>query len=68
MTSGTFKLEKLLLENARSGIPAEGTDKPAMISIAQSNHRAVPYNAPTEVLLRIYISQVGATGLETQEH
>ena len=34
--------------------------------VAQSNHRAGPYNAPSEVFAKNpYISQVGATGLET---
>ena len=48
-------------------LPAEGTDVPAIrFRVAQSNHREIPYNAPTEVFAKNpYISQVGATGLET---
>ena len=49
------------------GLPAEGTDVPAIkFRVAQANHRENPYNAPTEVFAKNpYISQVGATGLET---
>ena len=46
--------------------PAEGTDIPAIkFRVAQSNHREIPYNAPTSFAKNPYISQVGATGLET---
>ncbi len=68
MTSGTFQVgETVIGKMPGSGIPAEGTDKPAIkFRVAQSNHRAGPYNAPTEVFAKNpYISQVGATGLET---
>ena len=68
MTSGTFQVgETVIGKMPGSGIPAEGTDFSAIrFRVAQSNHRAGPYNAPTEVFAKNpYISQVGATGLET---
>ena len=68
MTSGTFQVgETVIGTMPGSGIPAEGTDVPALrFRVAQANHRAGPYNAPTEVFAKNpYISQVGATGLET---
>ena len=68
MQSGTFQVgETVIGKLPGSGIPAEGTDVPAIrFRVAQANHRAGPYNAPTEVFLKNpYISQVGATGLET---
>ena len=68
MESGTFKVgETVIGSMPGSGVPAEGTDVPAIrFRVAQANHRAGPYNAPTEVFTKNpYISQVGATGLET---
>ena len=68
MTNGTFQVgETVVGTMPGSGIPAEGTDVPAIrFRVAQANHRAGPYNAPTEVFTKNpYISQVGATGLET---
>ena len=68
MQSGTFQVgETVVGRMPGSGIPAEGTDTPAIkFRVAQANHRAGPYNAPTEVFAKNpYISQVGATGLET---
>ena len=68
MTSGTFQVgETVVGKMPGSGIPAEGTDVAAIkFRVAQANHRAGPYNAPTEVFAKNpYISQVGATGLET---
>jgi len=68
MQSGTFQVgETVIGKMPESGVVAEGTDVPAIrFRVAQSNHRAGPYNAPTEVYAKNpYISQVGATGLET---
>jgi len=68
MQSGTFQVgETVIGKMPGSGLPAEGTDVPAIrFRVAQSNHRAGPYNAPSEVFAKNpYISQVGATGLET---
>jgi len=68
MQSGTFQVgETVIGKLPGSGIPAEGTDVAAIrFRVAQANHRAGPYNAPSEVFLKNpYISQVGATGLET---
>ena len=68
MTSGTFQVGETVVGNMPgSGLPAEGTDVAAIrFRVAQANHRSGPYNAPTEVFLKNpYISQVGATGLET---
>ncbi len=68
MQSGTFQVgETVIGTMPGSGIPADGTDIPAIkFRVAQSNHRAGPYNAPTAVYAKNpYISQVGATGLET---
>ena len=68
MQTGTFQVgETVIGTMPGSGIPAEGTDKPALkFRVAQANHRAGPYNAPSEVFAKNpYISQVGATGLET---
>ena len=68
MQSGTFQVgETVIGKMPGSGLVAEGTDVPAIrFRVAQSNHRAGPYNAPTEVFQKNpYISQVGATGLET---
>ena len=68
MQSGTFQVgETVIGKMPGSGVVAEGTDVPAIrFRVAQSNHRAGPYNAPTEVFQKNpYISQVGATGLET---
>ena len=68
MRSGTFQVgETVVGKMPGSGLPAEGTDVPAIrFRVAQSNHRAGPYNAPSEVFAKNpYISQVGATGLET---
>ena len=68
MTSGTFQVgETVVGSMPGSGLPAEGTDVAAIrFRVAQANHRSGPYNAPTEVFLKNpYISQVGATGLET---
>ena len=68
MTSGTFQVgETVIGRMPGSGLPAEGTTVPAIkFRVAQANHRAGPYNAPTEVFAKNpYISQVGATGLET---
>ena len=68
MQSGTFQVG----ETVRGAIPgigvqAEGTDKPFIkFRVAQANHREGPFNAPTAVFKKNpYISQVGATGLET---
>jgi len=68
MQSGTFQVgETVVGKLPGAGLPEEGTDNPAIkFRVAQSNHRAGPYNAPTEVFAKNpYISQVGATGLET---
>ena len=68
MQSGTFQVgETVVGTMPGSGQPAEGTNVPAIrFRVAQANHRSGPYNAPTEVFLKNpYISQVGATGLET---
>ena len=68
MQSGTFQVgETVIGTMPGAGIPADGTDIPAIkFRVAQANHRAGPYNAPTEVFAKNpYISQVGATGLET---
>jgi len=68
MQTGTFQVgETVIGKLPASGNPAEGTDIPAIrFRAAQANHRAGPYNAPTEVFNKNpYISQVGATGLET---
>ena len=68
MTNGTFQVgETVVGTMPGSGIPAEGTDVPAIrFRVAQANHRSGPYNAPTEVFAKNpYVSQVGATGLET---
>ena len=68
MTSGTFQVgETVVGSMPGSGIPAEGTDVAAIrFRVAQANHRDGPYNAPTAVFAKNpYISQVGATGLET---
>ncbi len=68
MTNGTFQVgETVVGTMPGSGIPAEGTDVPAIrFRVAQANHRSGPYNAPTEVFAKNpYISQVGETGLET---
>ena len=68
MTSGTFQVgETVVGRMPGSGIPAEGTDVPAIrFRVAQANHRSGPYNAPTEVFAKNpYVSQVNETGLET---
>ena len=68
MTNGTFQVgETVVGTMPGSGIPAEGTDVPAIrFRVAQANHRSGPYNAPTEVFAKNpYVSQVAATGLET---
>ena len=68
MESGTFKVgETVIGSMPGAGVPSEGTDKPAIrFRVAQANHRAGPYNSPTEVFTKNpYISQVGETGLET---
>ena len=68
MESGTFQVgETIIGKLPTSGDPAEGTDVPAIrFRVAQSNHRTGPYNAPTEVFAKNpYVSQVGASGLET---
>ncbi len=68
MTSGTFQVgETVVGKMPGAGLPEEGTDSSAIrFRVAQSNHRVGPYNAPTEVFAKNpYISQVGATGLET---
>ena len=68
MQSGTFQVgEKVIGKMPGQGIPADGTNIPAIIfRVAQANHRAGPYNAPSEVFSKNpYISQVGASGLET---
>ena len=68
MQSGTFQVgETVVGTMPGSGLPAEGTDIPAIrFRVAQTNHKTGPYNAPTEVFSRNpYISQVGETGLET---
>ena len=68
MQSGTFQVgETVIGKMPGSGLVAEGTDVPAIrFRVAQANHRAGPYNSPTEVFTKNpYISQVGETGLET---
>ena len=68
MQSGTFQVgETVVGTMPTQGLPAEGTDIPAIkFRVAQANHRAGPYNAPSEVFAKNpYISQVGASGLET---
>ena len=68
MQSGTFQVgETVIGTMPGSGIPADGTDKPAIkFRVAQANHRTGPYNAPSEVFAKNpYVSQVGASGLET---
>ena len=68
MQSGTFQVgETVTATMPQVGIQPEGTDKPFIkFRVAQANHKLGPYNAPTEVYSRNpYISQVGATGLET---
>ena len=68
MQSGTFQVgETITATMPQIGIQPEGTDKPFIkFRVAQANHRLGPYNAPTDVYSRNpYISQVGATGLET---
>ena len=68
MTSGTFQVgETVVGKMPGAGLPEEGTDVAAIrFRVAQANHRSGPYNAPTEVFAKNpYISQVGATGLET---
>ena len=68
MTSGTFQVgETVVGRMPGKGLPAEGTDVHAIkFRVAQANHRSGPYNAPTEVFAKNpYISQVGATGLDT---
>ncbi len=68
MTSGTFQVgETVVGKMPNAGLPEEGTDVAAIrFRVAQANHRSGPYNAPTEVFAKNpYISQVGATGLET---
>ena len=68
MTSGTFQVGETVIGKCLDLVYLQtGTDKPAIkFRVAQSNHRAGPYNAPTEVFAKNpYISQVGATGLET---
>ena len=68
MSSGTFLVgETVVGVMPGQGIPSDGTDIPAIkFRVAQANHRTGPYNAPTEVFAKNpYISQVGATGLET---
>ena len=51
MKSGTFQVgETVVGTMPTQGLPAEGTDIPAIrFRVAQANHRAGPYNAPTEV-------------------
>ncbi len=68
MTSGTFRVgETVTGTMIGSGVQPEGTDVPFIkFRVAQANHREGPYNAPTDVFNKNpYISQVGATGLET---
>ena len=68
MTSGTFQVgETVTCVMPQNGIQPEGTDKPFLKArVAQANHRAGPYNAPTDLFTKNpYLSQVGATGLET---
>jgi len=68
MSAGSFQVGETVTGTMQgSGIPAEGTDVPAIkFRVAQANHRTGPYNSPTEVFAKNpYISQVGATGLET---
>ncbi len=68
MESGTFKVgETVVGSMPGAGVPSDGTDTPAIrFRVAQANHRAGPYNSPTEVFTKNpYVSQVGETGLET---
>ena len=66
MLSGTFQVGETI-ESATVQDWGEGTDSPYIrFRCAQANHRTGPYNAPTEVYTKNpYLSQVGATGLET---
>ncbi len=68
MKSGTFQVGETVFGTLpQVGIQPEGTDAPFIkFRVAQADHRSGPYNAPTEVFKRNpYISQVGATSLET---
>ena len=68
MVAGSFQVGEFVHATmSGSGVPSEGTDEPAIrFRVAQANHREGPYNAPTAVYAKNpYISQVGATGLET---
>ena len=68
MESGTFQVGETVIGTMPGvGIQPEGTDNPFIkFRVAQANHRAGPYNAPTDFFNKNpYISQVGATGLET---
>ena len=68
MKSGTFQVGETVFGTLpQVGIQPEGTDAPFIkFRVAQADHRSGPYNAPKEVFKRNpYISQVGATALET---
>jgi len=68
MESGTFQVGETVIGTMPGvGVQPEGTDQPFIkFRVAQANHRAGPYNAPTDFFNKNpYISQVGATGLET---
>ena len=68
MESGTFQVGETVIGTMPGvGIQPEGTDQPFIkFRVAQANHRDGPYNAPTDFFNKNpYISQVGATGLET---
>ena len=68
MIENTFLVgETITCVMPQNGVQPEGTDKPFLKArVAQANHRNGPYNAPTEVFTKNpYLSQVGATGLET---
>tara|TARA_X000000368_G_scaffold404708_1_gene381077 strand:- start:6460 stop:14163 length:7704 start_codon:yes stop_codon:yes gene_type:complete len=68
MESGTFQVGETVIGTLpQVGIQPEGTDAPFIkFRVAQADHRSGPYNAPTETFKRNpYISQVGATALET---
>jgi len=68
MESGTFQVGETVTAHVyKVGIPPDGTDIPFIkFRVAQANHREGPFNAPTAVFKKNpYISQVGATGLET---
>jgi len=69
MITGSFQVGETVIGTIRdTGIqPITGFSNPKItFRVAQSNHKEGPYNAPTSIFTNNpYISQIGATGLET---